>query len=248
MIDLHTHLLPGIDDGVKSLDEAVKIIKSGVSMGVTAICLTPHLLSNFRGCNPGAIMETYSMLQNKIIQEEIDVHLYLGSEIDLRDDLNPLREFSFFFINQTKKYLLLELPLGEIPAFTEKIIFSLIVENLYPILAHPERSLTKDKDFERIEKMARSGALIQLNAGSITGDFGKKVQKVSEKLLEKDIVDFVASDTHNLNSRPIIVMAEAFRIIERLLGEQKAMKLFKENPQKVLQAENIQRKIPLKYS
>ena len=188
------------------------------------------------------------MLQNKIIQEEIDVHLYLGSEIDLRDDLNPLREFSFFFINQTKKYLLLELPLGEIPAFTEKIIFSLIVENLYPILAHPERSLTKDKDFERIEKMTRSGALIQLNAGSITGDFGKKVQKVSEKLLEKDIVDFVASDTHNLNSRPIIVMAEAFRIIERLLGEQKAMKLFKENPQKVLQAENIQRKIPLKYS
>ena len=167
MIDLHTHLLPGIDDGAKSLEEAVQIIKQGKEIGITAICTTPHLSLNFRDDRTEKIMENFLNLQERITQEKIDIQLHLGSEIDLRGDFSKLKRLPFFFINQTQKYLFVELPLGEFPSFSERILFSLLIEGLSPILAHPERSLSKEGDFERIEKLKDSGILIQLNAGSL---------------------------------------------------------------------------------
>jgi len=246
MIDLHTHLLPEIDDGAKSLEEAVQIIKQGAEIGITAICTTPHISTNFKKDRTEKIMENFLKLQERITQEKIDTQLYLGSEIDLRIDLSSVRNLPFFFLNHTQKYLFLELPLGEFPSFTERILFSLLIEGLSPILAHPERSLIREEDFERIGRLVDSGILIQLNAGSLLGNFGKKVRKVGEKLLEKDLVDLLASDAHDLNTRPITLMAEAFRRIKNELGEEKALKLFEENPRKILQAENIEKKMVLK--
>jgi len=246
MIDLHTHLLPGIDDGAKSLEEAVQIIKRGKETGITAICTTPHLSLNFRDDRTEKIMENFLELQERIIQEKIDIQLHLGSEIDLRGDFSKLKRLPFFFINQTQKYLFVELPLGEFPSFTERILFSLLIEGLSPILAHPERSLNKEGDFERIEKLKDSGILIQLNAGSLLGDFGKKIQKGAKRLLQEDLVDFMASDAHDLNRRPITVMADAFRIVKNDYGEGKGVKLFKNNPEKILQADNIETKIEIK--
>ena len=247
MIDLHTHLLPGIDDGAKSLEEAVQIIKQGREIGITAICTTPHLSSSFSKDRTEKIMENFLKLQEKVSVEKIDIQLYLGSEIDLRMNFDSIRRLPFFFINQTQKYLFVELPLGEFPPFTERILFSLLIEGLSPILAHPERSLSKESDFERIKKLKDSGILIQLNAGSLIGDFGKKIQKGAKRLLEEDLVDFVSSDAHDLNRRPITVMAEAFEIVKKDSGEEKGIKLFRKNPEKILQAESIETQVEIKY-
>jgi protein-tyrosine phosphatase len=247
MIDLHTHLLPGIDDGAKSLEEAVQIIKQGKEIGITAICTTPHLSLNFRDDRTEKIMENFLNLQERITQEKIDIQLHLGSEIDLRGDFSKLKRLPFFFINQTQKYLFVELPLGEFPSFSERILFSLLIEGLSPILAHPERSLSKEGDFERIEKLKDSGILIQLNAGSLLGDFGKMIQRGAKRLLEENLVDFISSDAHDLNRRPITVMAEAFKKVKNDLGEEKGLKLFEKNPQKILQADNIETRIEHKY-
>lgn len=246
MIDLHTHLLPGIDDGAKSLEEAVQIIKRGKEIGITAICTTPHLSSSFSKDRTEKIMGNFLMLQKKVSEEKIDIQLYLGSEIDLRIDFDSVKKFPFFFINQTQKYLFLELPIGEFPPFTEKILFSLLIEGLSPILAHPERSLNKEGDFERIEKFKDSGILIQLNAGSLLGDFGKKIQRGAKRLLEEDLVDFISSDAHDLQRRPITVMAEALKMVKKELGEEKGFELFERNPKKILQADNIETKIEIK--
>ncbi len=228
MIDLHTHLLPGIDDGAKSPEEAIQIIKQGKEIGITAICTTPHLSSNFTKDRTEKIMENFLKLQERTSNEKIDIQLYLGSEIDLRMNFDSIKRLPFFFINQTQKYLFVELPLGEFPSFSERILFSLLIEGLSPILAHPERSLNKEGDFERIEKLKDSGILIQLNAGSLLGDFGKKIQRGAKRLLEEDLVDFMASDAHDLNRRPITVMADAFRIVKNDYGEEKGYKTFQE--------------------
>jgi len=247
MIDLHTHLLPGIDDGAKSLEEAVQIIKRGKEIGITAICTTPHLSSGFTKDRTEKIMENFLRLQERTSREKIGIQLYLGSEIDLRMNFDSIKRLPFFFINQTQKYLFLELPIGEFPAFTEKILFSLLIEGLSPILAHPERSLGKESDLERIEKLKDSGILIQLNAGSLIGDFGKKIQKEAKRLLQEDLVDFISSDTHDLNRRPITVMAEAFEKVKNDLGEEKGLMLFEKNPQKILQADSIETQVEIKY-
>jgi len=247
MIDLHTHLLPGIDDGAKSLEEAIQIIKQGKEIGITAICTTPHLSSNFTKDRTEKIMENFLKLQERTSNEKIDVQLYLGSEIDLRMNFDSIKRFPFFFINQTQKYLFVELPLGEFPSFSERILFTLLIEGLSPILAHPERSLSKEGDLERIEKLKDSGILIQVNAGSLLGDFGKKIQRAARKLLQADLVDFISSDAHDLNRRPITVMAEAFRKVKNDLGEEKGLELFEKNPEKILRADNIETRIEHKY-
>jgi protein-tyrosine phosphatase len=139
-----------------------------------------------------------------------------------------------------------ELPLGEFPSFSERILFSLLIEGLSPILAHPERSLSKEGDFERIEKLKDSGILIQLNAGSLLGDFGKMIQRGAKRLLEENLVDFISSDAHDLNRRPITVMAEALKKVKNALGEEKGLELFEKNPEKILRADNIETKIEIK--
>jgi protein-tyrosine phosphatase len=247
MIDLHTHLLPGIDDGAKSLEESIKIIKKGSEIGITSICITPHISISFNMSSSEKILEKFSELQKSAAKQKINVKLYLGSEIDLRIDFHFWRSLPFFFLNNMHKYLFLELPLGEFPLFAEKMLFSILIEGASPILAHPERSLNNEKDFERIEKLKASGILTQINAGSLSGGFGKKIQKSAERLLKEDLVDMVASDVHDLTKRPITLLGEAFRIVKERFGEKKAEKLFKENPEKVLQAENIEEKIALKY-
>lgn len=246
MIDLHTHLLPGIDDGAKSLEEAIQIIKQGKEIGITAICTTPHLSSGFSKDRTEKIMGNFLMLQKRVSEEKIDMQIYLGSEIDLRIDFDSVKKFPFFFINQTQKYLFLELPIGEFPPFTERILFSLLIEGLSPILAHPERSLSKEGDFERIEKLKDSGILIQVNAGSLLGDFGKMIQRGAKRLLEENLIDFISSDAHDLQRRPITVMAEALKMVKKELGEEKGLELFERNPEKILQADNIETKIEIK--
>lgn len=222
------------------------MVKMGAENGITAICATPHLSTNFNKDLTKKIMYDFLKLQERIIQEKIDIQLYLGSEIDLRLDLNSVRNMPFFFLNHTHKYLLLELPLGEFPSFSEKVLFSQLIEGFSPILAHPERSLTREDDYKRIERLVDSGILIQLNAGSLLGEFGKKVRKVAERLLEKELVDLVSSDAHDLESRPITLMAEAYKKIKKDLGEEKAQELFEENPKKIVQAENIEKKMAFK--
>jgi protein-tyrosine phosphatase len=246
MIDLHTHLLPGIDDGAKSLEEAVQMIRQGKKIGITAICTTPHLSSGFTKERTEKIMESFLKLKERTSEEETGIDLHLGSEIDLRMNFDSIKRLPFFFINQTRKYLFVELPLGEFPSFAEKIFFSLLIEGFSPILAHPERSLQREEDFGRIEKLKDSGILSQLNAGSLLGNFGKKIQRAARRLLAEDLVDFVSSDAHDLNSRPITVMAEAFKIIKNDLGEEKTLKLFEKNPEKILQAESIETSLEIK--
>ncbi len=247
MIDLHTHLLPGIDDGAKSLEEAVQIIRQGKEAGITAICTTPHLSSAFSQDRTEKIMKNFLLLQKRVAEEKIDMQLYLGSEIDLRIDFDLIKKLPFFFINQTQKYLFVELPLGEFPSFAERILFSLLIEGLCPILAHPERSLRKDGDFERIRKLKDSGILIQLNAGSLLGNFSRKIEREARRLLEDGLVDLVSSDAHDLNRRPITVMAEALKRVKNDLGEERAAELFQENPKKILQADDIEIRIETKY-
>ncbi len=225
------------------MEEAVLMIKKGAEIGITAICATPHLSNNFESEKTEKIMRSFLELKQRIAQEKINVRLYRGSEVDIRIDIDSAKNLPFFFLNHSQKYVLLELPIGDFPSFAEKVFFSLLIEGLSPILAHPERSLIRDEDFKRVEKLVDSGVLIQLNAGSLTGRFGKKIQESADRLLQKDLVDLISSDAHDLESRPITLMAGAYKKIKNHFGAEKALELFEENPQKILQAEDIEKKM-----
>ena len=239
MIDIHTHILPGVDDGAETIEDSIQMIKQAIDCGVKVICATPHILDEIAPTFPEKINRTFQFLYSQVKEKKLNIKLTLGSEIYVRQDMDSLRRFNFFSLNQTGKYILMELPLGQLPSGVDQLIFNLELESITPIIAHPERSMIEKNQLKDIENLIRLGALMQINAGSLLNHFGKSPRKMAELLLKQNLVHIVASDAHNPSSRSVAVMAEAFRKVSRMVGNRKAEELFKLNPLKVLQAKEL---------
>jgi protein-tyrosine phosphatase len=241
MIDIHTHIIPGIDDGAKDLEESLHMIRKGYQSGIKTICATPHIPSPSQidfGFEQ-RILSGLNLLRTKLSEEKMEVKILLGSEININLDWRSLKDFSFFTLDHSGKFLLLELPLGDIPSFTEETIFNLAIEGYTPIIAHPERSISQDSQIERIERWVNLGALFQLNAGSPLGYFGKTIKRISWKLLKEGLIHFVASDAHDEKNRTIDSLVDAFPLIQKIVGEKKASEIFYQNPKNIIKGEKL---------
>lgn len=240
MIDLHAHIIPGVDDGAKDMEESLSMLKKGWDSGISTVCATPHILNKVDNKLERKILSGFDLLKKKVLEKNLEVKILLGSEIHISLDFENLKNFQFFTIDDNKKYLLLEFPLNHIPNYVEKMIFNLCLDGYIPVIAHPERSMVAEFDLKRLEKMVNLGAFFQLNAGSLLGHFGKKVKKFSLKLLKNELIYFVASDAHNEDKRSIEALSEVFPIIRELVGERKAFELFYQNPKNLIKGENVQ--------
>lgn len=239
MIDIHTHILPGVDDGAKTMDDSVQMIRQAMDAGVTAICATPHVLNQVTpdlGCR---INRSFQLLRTKARENGLNVELMLGSEIYLRPDVISLRSHSFFSLNRTGRYVLIELPLGEIPVGTDRLVYDLRLEDITPVIAHPERSLTRKNQMQEIEGLVGQGALMQVNAGSLLDHFGRLCRKMTESLLDLGLVHVVASDAHDARSRSMFALSQAYRKIVRFLGENEGQRLFVHNPERILAGRSL---------
>ncbi len=239
MIDIHAHILPGVDDGAKSVEDSIRMLKQAVDAGVNTICATPHVLNRITPQLDQAINQSFHLLKSRIEESRLDLRLMLGSEIYLRPDLLTLRGHNFFSLNQTGRYVLMELPLGELPVGTDRLVYGLWLEDITPIIAHPERSLTKTGHLREIESLVRQGALMQLNAGSLLGHFGRLCRKMAERLLDLGLVHVIASDAHDTESRSFYVLAQAYRKVLRLLDRDQAQRLFLHNPENILSGRSV---------
>jgi protein-tyrosine phosphatase len=239
MIDLHSHILPGLDDGAVTMEDSLQMIRQAIDCGIQMICATPHILDQVASAFPQKVNHSFQLLCSRIDQQELSIRLFLGSEIYIRKDMIALRKFNFFSLNQTGRYVLFELPLGQFPWGVDQLVYELGLEGVIPIIAHPERSITQKSHLREVEELVRLGALMQINAGSLTGNFGRSIRKVAETLLKRDIAHVVASDAHDSSSRSVQVLPQAYEKTSKLVGREKAERLFKHNPRLILKGEGL---------
>lgn len=243
MIDIHTHILPGIDDGAKSCEISLEMAKGAEEDGVSHVVASPHVMEEDYGTAQEIIHAEVKDLNRALSEEKISVEVVPGAEVHVSAGLlskpEILRKFS---INFGGKYVLLELPMQSVPKFADELIFKVLLEGLVPILAHPERNLDMIEHPERLLGLVEKGALVQMNAGSITGKYGKSVRDFAETILRSRIVHFVASDAHSARNRPVM-LSSALATMKELIGDD-AGKLVLDNPSAALDGKTLGVTVP----
>ncbi len=242
MIDIHSHLLPQIDDGAQDWDESLAMIRQAIRDGIEGAICTPHVLNVLDEPFESKLLFKFQQLKELIDRHQLKFKVWLGSEIHCQAVFNSFSKV--VTLNDTQKYLLMELPLGELPADTGDKLFKLNLDGITPVLAHPERNSAVIQKLEVAFQFIQQGALVQLNAGSLNGDFGRTVKKTAFEMMNHDMVHFVASDCHNAGSRPML-LGKAFQVVADRWGKAKAVLLFTANPQKVVQGEKIDPQEPV---
>jgi protein-tyrosine phosphatase len=202
MVDIHHHLLFGLDDGSKDIETSVAMAKIAADDGITHIVCTPHANSNF-DFDPQVNAAKIAELRARLAAENIPLTLGTGCDFHVSfDNVQRARvEPSRFSINGLN-YLLVEVPDYGIPPGLTETFYELQLAGLTPILTHPERNPTLQSDPSRLKDWLRGGVLIQVTADSLTGHKGKPAQRMALDLLEKHWVHFLATDAHNTTSRP----------------------------------------------
>ncbi|HXO21465.1 MAG TPA: CpsB/CapC family capsule biosynthesis tyrosine phosphatase [Thermoanaerobaculia bacterium] len=243
MIDLHSHILPGIDDGARSLEEAVAMCRLAAADGCEAMAATPHQwrgpwwntdreeLDALRGRLQEAVGGELRILAGGEIH--VDVQLFAELESLLRAD--PAEPGSSGILPLAgSRYLLLEFASSGSPDAAADLVHELSVAGWRPILAHPEFIAWMAEDRARVEQLVALGAFVQVTAMSITGDFGRRAQSDCNRLLEAGLVHFVASDSHDLRRRPP-GLKRAYRTIAARWGEETARRLVSDHPRAVVE-------------
>ncbi len=233
MIDIHCHILPDLDDGSDSMETSLAMAEMAIEDGVTHVIGTPHANSTYAFA-PKLVRERRDELQKKLgerltIAAGCDFHLTFENIEALRGD--PRR----FTLNQ-KNYLLIEFGDFSIPPTIDKTLHELQLLGLHLIITHPERNPLIRSQWELLWNWMRQGCLVQVTAQSVTGGFGSRAQAAAEKLLDANAIHFIASDAHNLTTRPLRLKA-AFEAVAEKKGAEVAQALFGSNPHAALEGQ-----------
>lgn len=229
MIDIHSHILYGVDDGCKTLDDSINMIREIINAGVTDLVLTPHFshIRNF-AVSYKEIESKFNFLKEEVTKKSLKINLFLGSEIDEDTDiLSNVKLKKAHFMNDTK-YVLIDFGYRNIDV--DEVCYELIINGYKPIIAHPERYFYIN-GIDRIEKWKKTGALIQIDASSI---FSRtKAKKISRLLLKQELVDVIASDTHR-SIKTIEYFIKAYNYIQHKYGIGKAIDMFETIPRRII--------------
>lgn len=198
MIDLHSHILPNIDDGSLTLEESIAILKKASRNGVTDIVATPHFIhGSDYSANNKIKKNKFNLLKKRLQNENLNINIYLGNEVFVSEIMfDLLKNKNITTINDTR-YLLFELPMNNSYNGIHELIFQLRNFGYRPIIAHPERYLIFKENPSLISKYIEEGVLFQSNIGSFFGRYGKEAQKLAVLLLRHHAIHFISSDTHH---------------------------------------------------
>lgn len=201
MIDIHSHILPGIDDGAKDMYSSLSMIKHAVENGTTAIIATPHYYRNYFEVEYEKVIEELEKLKAEIVKLNLDIDIYSGQEVFA--DISVIELYKRGIINGLcgTNYMLMEFPMDKYSREYLDIIYEIGLLGVTPVIAHPERYLYIIENIELINTFIEEGCLLQLNSGSITGIFGKRIEKTARTLIESGAYHFVGSDAHSTGIR-----------------------------------------------
>lgn len=198
-VDIHSHLLPGIDDGAKDIDTSIALILKMVSYGIKNFITTPHVLGNVYPNSTAVIKEKLTVVQKELEKREIKgISIQAAAEYMLDEEFSALLEQKDILVLKDN-YILVEMSYFSAPMNLYELLFNIQLKGYKPVLAHPERYNFYHSDFKSYYKLKQAGCLFQLNLLSLTDQYGKGVQKISEKLLKENLYDFVGTDTHHQN-------------------------------------------------
>ncbi|QHW35956.1 capsular biosynthesis protein [Staphylococcus ursi] len=202
MIDIHNHILIGVDDGPQTETDMIALIQQAAEQGVTGIVATPHHLKPGIHNEANVVMEQLEKMKNHPEIQKLGMTFYPGQEVRISGDIiQRLEQGTVMGLNHSK-YVLIELPSNEVPHYTKALFFELQQRGYIPVIAHPERNKAIAKNPERLYELVQNGALSQLTAGSLLGTFGKNIQKLSLQFITCHLAHVIASDAHSTEERP----------------------------------------------
>lgn len=244
LIDIHCHILPSVDDGPEDIIESIRMAKAAVEQGIKTIIATPHHQNGTYNNKKETIIKAVEQLNTHLKNEAVPLTVVPGQETRIYGEFaRDINNNNIITLNETQ-YLFIELPFNHVPSYTEHILFQIKLKGLTPIIVHPERNRQIIENPDLIYEFVSKGALTQVTAASVTGHFGKKIKKFTEQLLEANLTHFIASDAHNISTRPF-KMVKAFAEIDAKYGIEMVY-LLRENANLLLQGKNIYREQPKK--
>ena len=233
MLDLHCHILPGLDDGPKTMVESLAMCRAAAADGVHAIVATPHRGNPVGNTTGAQVLKAIKKLKNTLKKREIPIEILPGHEIRVNQNLiNDIDKGKALTLNNKKKYVLLELPFESVPFYVFDVLARLKEKGITAIIAHPERNTQIQADKRVMKRLIKASALSQITGGSLLGEFGPAALRSAVELLKSGLVRVLASDSHSPDRPP--VLTKAIAAAAKIVGEKKAKILVTDNPQKIV--------------
>jgi len=232
MIDLHCHILPGIDDGAQNLSDSIDLVKLAIADGVSHAVCTPHIQLGRFDNNMRTISTAFELLNAQVESQQLNIKLAFAAEVRICPEIMILakqNKLPFLGKWQNTDVLLLELPHSHVPPGTDQLIKWLHKNNITPMIAHPERNRDIMADYHKFEMLCKLDCLFQVTAASLCGQFGDIAQSIATRMLEQDKVTILATDAHNVKRRPPNLLAGRDAAAE-IIGEEKAQALVYDTP------------------
>ena len=242
MIDIHCHILPGLDDGARNLSDSLEMARKAVEEGIDTIIATPHYINN-RYHNPKqTILAKVEEVNEALRAENIALKIVAGQEPRIDGDLLTGIDKGEIITLAGTSYIFIEFPSSHVPRYTEQLFYDLQMNGLVPVIVHPERNQEIIQRPDRLYQLVEKGALTQLTASSVCGDLGKKIKTFSSQLIEYNLTHFIASDAHNVTTRSF-KLREAYQVIAATFGTDSELML-KENAELLVAGQNVYKEIP----
>lgn len=239
MIDIHCHVLPGIDDGPETMDEALDMCRMAASDGIKTIVATPHF-------NPGVyepvsakVFGLIAELETRAKEKGIDIRILPGADIAVTPELpGHFKKEEYLTINKNGRYFLAEFPPASVPPKWDAFLLSLLSSGMVPVITHPERNSWFMEHPDALYSIVSKGVMVQITAMSITGGFGEQVQEYSISLLQNNLVHVIATDAHSAAWRPPL-LSEAVKMASDMIGEDKAKALVTTIPASIIEGKAV---------
>lgn len=242
MIDIHSHILPGVDDGAKTEEDSLAMAKAAVEEGITIIAATPHHKNRAYENYKDEIITNVDVLNKLFEANEIPLKVVAGQEVRIYGEvIEDFQKGEIQTVNDSK-YILIEFPFDSVPHYAEQLLYDIQLAGLTPVIVHPERNRELLENHRRMYELVKNGALTQVTAASVIGKFGKKMEQFSHQLIEANLTHFIASDAHDTVNRGFL-MREAFDLVEKQHGLE-AQYMLMENAHLLINNMNVNRLEP----
>lgn len=244
MIDIHCHIISGIDDGPRYLNESLEMAKAAAASGISHLFATPHHLNGRYENTKKVILDRVFELNQYLLKKNIPLTVHSGQELRIHREIFISFEMDEVLTLDNKgKYLLLELPSAEVPTYSRDVVYELLLKGITPIIVHPERNKVFIENNQLLFEFVQEGALTQLTSGSINGQFGKKIKAFSEKIIKHNLAHFIATDAHNIGPRGFCLDI-AYGRISKTFGMNQTY-YFRKNAELLLNGQHIYTEKPV---
>lgn len=239
MRDLHSHYLPGVDDGSRDIEVTKRMLESASRNGITDIIFTPHFILDSRFMSTKEENKKIFEPIKKIAKEEFGINIFLGNEVYCNNEIMRLYKEGLIATLNDSRYMLIEIPMYSKMNNVKDIFFELISNDIVPILAHPERYTAYYNDLDFFLELRSMGVLFQINFPSLVGDYGSKAKKMAVKLLKLGLISFVGSDIHSDKESKNEQVAKMEKKLKKIVGEAEFIEITANNFARVVRNDEI---------